>query len=64
MSERKESGARGWWEDYACGCVSQTVLRKRDLLGYCPIHGENRRNVWPAGPDDETDVVTIRRSRG
>lgn len=37
----------GWWEDYECGCVSKTVKRKKDLLGYCPVHGETRRQVWP-----------------
>ena len=37
----------GWWEEYACGCVSETVKRKRDLLGYCGIHGADRRHVHP-----------------
>jgi hypothetical protein len=43
-------GRRGWWEDYACGCVSETVARKKDLVGYCPVHGEDRRRAWPEEP--------------
>ena len=34
----------GWWEEYACGCVSETVERKKDLLGYCGKHGDERRH--------------------
>ncbi len=45
---------RGWWEEYRCGCVSETVKRKKDLLGYCPKHGEDRRHVHQdtAAPND------------
>jgi hypothetical protein len=35
----------GFWEEYRCGCVSETVNRRRDLMGYCPKHGEDRRRV-------------------
>lgn len=31
----------GWWEEYRCGCVSELVPRKRDLLGYCGTHGDD-----------------------
>lgn len=41
---------KGWWEEYRCGCVSETVARKKDLLGYCGKHGENRRQVFPELP--------------
>jgi len=37
----------GWWEDYTCGCTSETVRYKKDLVGYCPAHGANRRYVYP-----------------
>ena len=37
----------GWWEEYRCGCVSDFVKRKKDLLGYCAIHGEDTRHIWP-----------------
>jgi len=37
----------GWWEEYRCGCVSKTVKRKKDLLGYCGKHGDSRRQVFP-----------------
>lgn len=38
----------GWWEDYKCGCVSEVVRRKRDLLGYCGKHGADRRYCFPS----------------
>lgn len=37
----------GWFEEYACGCVSETVKTKRDLVGYCGTHGDDRRHVHP-----------------
>lgn len=37
----------GWWEEYNCGCVSETVKRKKALGGYCPKHGDDRRHVHP-----------------
>ena len=42
----------GWWEEYRCGCVSATVKHKRELVGYCAQHGEDRRYAhkdveWP-----------------
>jgi len=37
----------GWWEEYRCGCVSETVRSEKDLFGYCPQHGEDRRHVYP-----------------
>lgn len=30
-----------WVERYQCGCTGQAA-RKRDLPGYCAIHGANR----------------------
>lgn len=39
--------AKGWWEEYKCGCLSDVVARKADLLGYCPVHGYDARRVWP-----------------
>lgn len=43
----KTSKLIGWWEEYKCGCVSKTVRFKKDLLGYCAIHGEDTRYVHP-----------------
>jgi hypothetical protein len=37
----------GWWEEYHCTCTSETVRFKKDLLGYCKHHLENRRNIFP-----------------
>ena len=37
----------GWWEVYKCGCTSKTVKHKKDLLGYCPSHGEDRQHIYP-----------------
>jgi hypothetical protein len=45
MPTKKRHSRVGWYEEYRCGCVSETVRRKRDLLGYCPKHGEDRRAV-------------------
>lgn len=36
-----------WFETYGCGCVSGDAKRKRDLLGYCATHGDERRHVHP-----------------
>lgn len=33
-----------WIEEYNCGC-SQVEDRKKDLLGYCGIHGNERKRV-------------------
>jgi hypothetical protein len=40
----------GWLEEYRCGCVSEYVERKRDLLGYCKHHGEDRRMCMKMPP--------------
>ena len=37
----------GWWEEYRCGCVSETVKHKKDLTGYCKHHGDDRRRIYP-----------------
>jgi hypothetical protein len=37
----------GWFEEYHCGCVSDTERFKKDLLGYCGKHGDNRRRAYP-----------------
>lgn len=36
----------GYFEEYACGCVSDTEKRRKDLLGYCATHGDDRRQVF------------------
>ena len=43
-----------YFEDYKCGCVSCIVKSKRELLGYCGVHGDDRREVWPVPPESET----------
>ena len=37
---------RGWFEEYECGCVSETVRTKAELLGYCGQHGGDRKGVF------------------
>jgi hypothetical protein len=37
---------KGWYEHYKCGCVSAVVKYKRQLLGYCPKHGQSRRRLY------------------
>lgn len=46
-SDRSQS--RGWYEEYTCGCTSDTEDRKKDLPGYCPTHGTDRRYIHPHG---------------
>lgn len=36
----------GWFEEYSCGCTSETVSVKKDLTGYCGRHGGDRRGVF------------------
>jgi hypothetical protein len=36
----------GFFEEYTCGCVSDTSKRQKDLLGYCATHGADRRRVF------------------
>jgi len=54
MAKRKR---KLWFEEYRCGCVSEYVKYKKDLLGYCATHGENRRGAYRVpvkeGDDDE-----------
>jgi hypothetical protein len=54
MARLKRPKVVGWWEGYKCGCVSDTVRLRRDLPGYCPTHGSDRRQIdkeveWPEG---------------
>lgn len=37
-----------WFAEYKCGCVSEFVNKKSDLLEYCGIHGDDIRNKWPS----------------
>ncbi len=34
-----------FWEEYGCGCVS-LQSSKKDLPGYCPQHGVDRRHIY------------------
>jgi hypothetical protein len=43
---RRKDVKYDWWEEYACGCVSPTVSSRKNLLGYCPKHGANRRVIY------------------
>lgn len=36
----------GFFEEYVCGCISDTEKRRKDLLGYCAKHGADRRHVF------------------
>lgn len=42
----KEQNPRLWFEEYACGCVSE-LMPFRKLLGYCSTHGAERRHRYP-----------------
>ena len=45
MSDRTKLVNR-WFEAYSCGCVSAYERRKKDLLGYCGKHGDERNGIW------------------
>lgn len=44
----------GWFEEYRCGCVSETATTKKDLLGYCGKHGDDRRQIFPVFAKSKT----------
>ena len=57
----------GWWEEYDfCGCVSEVVPHKRDLLGYCGRHGGDRRGAahrevdWSEEREEDEIERTVR----
>jgi hypothetical protein len=35
----------GWHADYACGCSSGVVKRKRDMPLQCAVHGDTMRTI-------------------
>lgn len=37
---------RYFWEHYKCGCTSDDVGRRDELLGYCAVHGADRWRVY------------------
>ena len=43
----------GWFEEYRCGCVSETAMTRKDLLGYCGKHGDDRRQIFPVFANSE-----------
>ena len=44
--KKKENDIENWIEDYKkCGC-SSGAKRKKDLLGYCKIHGNDRNCLY------------------
>ena len=40
---------------YRCGCT--VVNYRRRLLEYCPKHGEDRRELYAFGFDDDPEVA-------
>ena len=55
-----------WFEEYRCGCVSEDAPRKKDLLGYCSVHGEDRRALYKddAPANKHTKGVHAQLTRG
>ena len=39
---------KDWLEGYRCGCSSD-AKRKKDLLGYCAKHGDDRDELYYKG---------------
>ena len=50
------SELRGWFAEYRCGCLSETEKRKKDVLEYCPKHGEDARHIHPTQPTHGSDA--------
>lgn len=42
-----------WFAEYACGCVSELVRSRKDLLEYCGTHGDDALRVHSL-PSDKT----------
>jgi len=40
-----------WREVYGCGC-EHVMPRKKDLIGYCPVHGDSRVELYTEEADD------------
>ena len=56
---RPKKSAWRWFEEYGCGCVSPGERVKRELPGYCPTHGADRRNVYR---ENDTTAVQVSRN--
>lgn len=42
-----------WWRaQYQCGCMNRQK-RKKDLPGYCCLHGDKRYVLYSCKPDDD-----------
>lgn len=51
---------RSWYRElYGCGCVSGRADRKRQLMGYCPLHGQSRTALWTEDDDNETPYANV-----
>lgn len=50
---------RGWFEEYECGCVSETVRTRKELAGYCGQHGGDRKGVFREAPGVAVQVERI-----
>lgn len=48
-----------WSESYRCGCVSDKVDRKKDLVGYCGQHGEDRNGVFKHLPNEDEGEIAF-----
>jgi hypothetical protein len=45
--KRNKAMAIGYQEEYRdCGCLSPIVELKKQLVGYCPKHGNGRKTIY------------------
>lgn len=51
-----------YYEEYRCGCVSPAGT-KRDLPGYCPTHGDDRRAIHAADAADGIRQIAALKKR-
>jgi hypothetical protein len=47
---------KGYQEEYRCGCLSPVTRFKKDLPGYCPRHGEDKRSKWKVDPEQDAKL--------
>lgn len=50
--ERLVSQKGKWLEEYGCGCTLVTKYKK-ELIGYCGIHGQDRINIYKLPEETE-----------
>jgi hypothetical protein len=62
MAQAGKGFPMSYFEEYECGCVSNLRPSKRDLLGYCAIHGKDRRYIHTDRAFNKTAVQKMQQA--